>query len=561
MRKAKKSESKKILEVIKRKHVLKAIKTIREKGNQWLEDKGYAKRLHNLTHFVDYEEEYFPVKALGRVAYKIATGKRLKGGWEYVNTIHFDERFRLCKFSVVKVEPTSDEKDLVKLVKVARHMARKTGKTAGGNMTQTFTNAIDEGVINMIQIARHRLVVIAPAVTTPVAKALADRMTDLPHLKITVILDADPEVYRMGYGEPESLEAIGNMSEDPRIDLREEAGIRIGVVTSDDREMIFAPVNRNVEAGSIAFKRLNAIISDDEREAGLSGSDSDVASGSEIPETDPEREASSFREIGQNVLDPSKIEEMKEDLEANPPALARLQPLFAPAVQFVELRMKKAILSSKTRQLPTYFRKYEDPELHQNIKSLLTMPINLTDKICVIFESYRGTLMPPNANGKEGQKKLESLSISEADLKLERTKIGKKFLHNWENRGKVILKKRKVMFKQEIDRLLSMTNAYHTALKDHVAQRRDNFREKIVAEFFESWKTNPPDRFKRDGDWTETRCITTLRLEADKLFDNVVTLGESGADVVYKDISAEDLENRELMASLQALIKGARPGV
>ena len=130
MGKAKKSESKKKLEVIKRKHVLKAIKTIQEKGYQWLEDKGYAKRLHNLTHFVDYEEEYFPVKALGRVAYKISTGKHLKGGWEYINTVRFDERFRLCKFSVVKVEPTSDEKDLVKLVKVARHMARKTGKSA-----------------------------------------------------------------------------------------------------------------------------------------------------------------------------------------------------------------------------------------------------------------------------------------------------------------------------------------------------------------------------------------------------------------------------------------------
>ena len=32
-------------------------------------------------------------------------------------------------------------------------------------------------------------------------------MVDLPALSLTVILDADAEVYRMGYGDPEALES------------------------------------------------------------------------------------------------------------------------------------------------------------------------------------------------------------------------------------------------------------------------------------------------------------------------------------------------------------------
>jgi hypothetical protein len=75
-------------------------------------------------------------------------------------------------------------------------------------MTRTFTTATDDSLINLIQSARSRLALVAPALTTPVAHALADRVADLPALSLTVILDADAEVYRMGYGDPEALEII-----------------------------------------------------------------------------------------------------------------------------------------------------------------------------------------------------------------------------------------------------------------------------------------------------------------------------------------------------------------
>ena len=73
-------------------------------------------------------------------------------------------------------------------------------------MTRTFITASDDSLMNLIQSARTRLAVIAPAITTPVAQALAARMADLPALSLTVILDADAEVYRMGYGDAEALE-------------------------------------------------------------------------------------------------------------------------------------------------------------------------------------------------------------------------------------------------------------------------------------------------------------------------------------------------------------------
>src|SRR5258708_7236152 len=85
-------------------------------------------------------------------------------------------------------------------------------------------------------------------------------MADLPALSLTVILDADAEVYRMGYGDPEALEIIRKASKEAMFDLREQPGVRIGVVISDDRTMVYAPVSRNVEAGSTTEEKPNAIM-------------------------------------------------------------------------------------------------------------------------------------------------------------------------------------------------------------------------------------------------------------------------------------------------------------
>ena len=57
-------------------------------------------------------------------------------------------------------------------------------------MSRTFTAATDDSLISLIEGAKDRLAIIAPGLTTPVARALAARMRELPDLSLTVILDA-----------------------------------------------------------------------------------------------------------------------------------------------------------------------------------------------------------------------------------------------------------------------------------------------------------------------------------------------------------------------------------
>ena len=108
--------------------------------------------------------------------------------------------------------------------------------------------------------AKQRLVVIAPALPLSVAEALAAWFDDLDQLDIRVIVDADAEVYRLGFGEREALNVIRDAATRNLLDLREQSGERIGVVIADENTMVFAPVSKNIEAGSNSAEQPNAIM-------------------------------------------------------------------------------------------------------------------------------------------------------------------------------------------------------------------------------------------------------------------------------------------------------------
>ena len=211
-------------------------------------------------------------------------------------------------------------------------------------MSRTFTTSSDDRLIALIEGAKDRLAIIAPGLTTPVARALTGRMGELSTLSLTVILDADAEVYRMGYGDVEALEIIREASCKQSFDLREQPGVRIGVVVSDDRTMVYAPVSRNVEAGSTTEEKPNAIMLH-------GGATEKLAEATGMAEGE--------MEVGVTGMDPDRVAEMSADLKTNPPHpfdLTRKLKVFVTEVQFIELRMPNATFSSRKIKLPPSFR-------------------------------------------------------------------------------------------------------------------------------------------------------------------------------------------------------------
>ena len=129
-----------------------------------------------------------------------------------------------------------------------------------GDIISLKVAASDQALVELIARARNRLVVIAPALTKRVADAVARRLDELGHLAVTVILNSDPEVYRLGFGDEDALDAIRTASASNLFDLREQPGVRIGVVIADGTTMVYSPVSKNIEAGSTSNEKPNAIL-------------------------------------------------------------------------------------------------------------------------------------------------------------------------------------------------------------------------------------------------------------------------------------------------------------
>lgn len=396
-------------------------------------------------------------------------------------------------------------------------------------MDRTFTSASDEALIGLIQDAKHRLAVIAPGMTTPVARALCQRFADIPSLELTIILDADPEVYRMGFGDVAALTLIRKASKDAHFDLREQAGIRIGVIISDNQTMIYAPVSRNIEAGSTSPEHPNAIVLGEGASRTLA-----VAAGASRKDTLD----ASQQEIGTEALTPQKVEATEENLKANPPDpvdLTRKLRVFRSEVQFVEITLTNALFSSRTIKLPAEFQKIADGALRDGIKASLKIPIDPKKSLEI----------------KIGEK---TRQLSEADLKRERTELERSFVYDWKGRGRVILRKDKALFEEKLDELAALTRAFQQQMKAELATYLGQFCDQMVGEFLEHWRESPPARLHY-RDKTSTEDLTAdIRLQAELMFNTAVEMKEPEVKKIYKDVAIEDLQDSTLMAELQKLM-------
>jgi hypothetical protein len=124
---------------------------------------------------------------------------------------------------------------------------------------QAFTVATDDVIARLVREASVRLVVVAPAVSLPVAKAISEKIQALPADAITVVFDSDPEVYRLGYGTLEALDVVEQAAGARGLMIRRQPGVRIGIIIADDETLIFAPTAALVEAGPNTQGAANAI--------------------------------------------------------------------------------------------------------------------------------------------------------------------------------------------------------------------------------------------------------------------------------------------------------------
>lgn len=405
-------------------------------------------------------------------------------------------------------------------------------------MTQprTFSVATDAELVALINSAQNRLVLVAPALSLNVARALVARFEHLDSLDIRVIVDADAEVYRIGFGEAEALEEIRKAAAENLLDLREQSGVRIGVIVADDTTMIFAPVSKNIEAGSETVEKPNAVV--------LHGGASDAlvtAVGADQTSESP------VGEIGNTALDPEKVESMQDDLDRNPPAkfdITRRMNVFSSRVVYVEFEIKNFALGRKQVPLPEDFQTVTNSELREQISSRLRAPI-----------SQLGAVKVKVGTGENAKDEL----VDDTWLRKARKQIEDTFTFQIDNFGRVILREDREKFDAAVQEFTVVVQDYHKAIRAALAAHQATFRGNFVAEFLPRWTASPPTYMSQWGRTPDEQSLKAeLEVRADEVFENMMDFAPPSVRLVEKAVSPRNVEDPDFLEPLRRIMEKRR---
>lgn len=385
----------------------------------------------------------------------------------------------------------------------------------------------DDLLIAAIQRAENRLVMIAPGVSAPLAGAVAETWKRLGKDRVTVILDVDPEICRIGYGSLDGLELLQKAAAEIGEAIGQEPGVRICVFIIDDQTFVFSPTPRQLEAAP--------------GEDATAGETSAQANGLVLSAPPPALQEAlgagpdgdGCRSLGLKTLKPERIQEVKKDLEQNPPKpfdLSRAVNVYNAKIQFVEFKVTGCRISQHKARLPKHLLHIlkNNPALSENIENSIRL-----------LDSEDDLVNDP--------------ALSQNTISKLREKIGSKFLRPVENVGAVIERSRKEEFEKEVEKLKGEVARFAEAVEDKLAERFKATAEDLGQEILAEVLANLPDAWKKQLGPDPNPARVKARIVADllKAFGNPFTrVGRMKVDVVFKDVTYDMLKKEDFRAQI-----------
>ena len=326
--------------------------------------------------------------------------------------------------------------------------------------------------------AQQRVIFVAPGVSKLVAEVLAETWRRLGARAVSVVLDVDPEICRLGFGEEAAIDLLQLTANELNQSLCEQPGVRIGLLIVDDKTLVYSPTPRLVESDEPASApakagqtelslqpapplRTNAIL--------LSGTPPELAR--ELG-TGPDGDAA--RTVGLDQVDAGKITALKADLQSNPALkfdISRYERVFNSQLEFVELEVLGCSVSQHTAVIPADLMGLaKDKETRDRLRSSFKV-VGETDSA-----------------GKKGK-------FSEKSIKDERKRIADAYLVVLRNYGTVILRSNRAKFEQEIEKLRLLVAEFAESLKAEIDTIITHNVKKLSAALFPAVKTKPPERW------------------------------------------------------------------
>jgi len=371
--------------------------------------------------------------------------------------------------------------------------------------SRAITIANDFTVSSMIDTATRRVVVLAPAVSTKIAESISAKWVQLGGEAVSVVLDVDPEVYRLGYGEFKSLEILEAAAATAGTTLNRQPGIRVGLVIVDDETLVYSPTPLLIEAGPKRPETPNAIR--------IGTPPANI-----VRELGHGPNGVRDQKIGLDKAAKSAIQTVDAQLKKNPPQkfdVSRSVRVFNAAFEFVDLELLGTFIDRKTVSIPKYLSGIRDPKTREQLRT-----------------SY--TILPT------GHK------LSGEHLQKDRKLIDKKFLRTITGYGMVVLRSQKADFEAEVEQLRKDVSEFAEKIREELQNAMDKQLESLVKALLPTVKRTPPqDWIKSDGKKPSAETVEQfLNDDLRRAFGTAETLiKEMKVKLIFKGVTFELLSD------------------
>jgi hypothetical protein len=371
-----------------------------------------------------------------------------------------------------------------------------------------ITAADDQMLSALIRSARHRIVAMAPAFSKPVACAICECWGTVARDRVTVIVDVDPEVYRLGYGDFEALELLEKAASHYGTTLNRHERIRIGVLIVDDTTVVYSPTPRLIEAGPQKPTCPNAVI--------LGPPPEDVAR-----ELGQGPSGLRDRTIGLDKAERARLQAVKESLGENPPQrfdISRTVRVFNAYFEFVDFELKGLQIHRHTASIP--------PDLMGLAKDERTQR-----QLRATFKLVEDT---SNLSGKTFQ-----------DCK---NRLIAEYLTLLPGYGYVVLRSVKPKFERKVAQLRRAVERFGKRIEKELEKAMTQSRAALVTALLPAVKQAPPKRWQKHFQGTPPDALAK-RLLDDELRREFGTAERLVSDMkvklVFKGVTYESLKDEE----------------
>ncbi len=397
------------------------------------------------------------------------------------------------------------------------------------NIDPLFCTLGSADIAHVIRSARLAVCYAGPGIQADVAQAMVETSSRLGPEMLTVCVDFDERVMRMGYG------AIGavKLLRDAGISVRSAPGLRTALVIADNAGFIFTPTALYLEAEPIGRGAPNAIRMSAEQIgealARLSPAAKAIAvAQAKTPEEKKRIEALPL-DVGSDQVTDVLFTEVSISLEEAPPVrfdLARQVRVFEPYLQYVELSLTGAAIQRHRLAIPPSIQKLGGSK---DLEGRLRTTFDLIEK-----------------GGKLSSKPLED-ALNEIRRNFTPS-LGK-------DHGRVVLKAAKPHLVARLEAFRRQLKAHQEAVAVVLQKHLDESRKQIVDYYLPRAVATPPDALVGQlliGKPSEDDARKWLNAELDRVFPSADSLiQEMKLDERFKDVTFETLNRDDFLESVK----------